>query len=269
MRNFLFISILLFSHCSFFGKDKTSSPVPIEFHKYKIDAATLRYAEVNSKKQKLILFVHGSPGSWDAFSKYLEDPDLQKEAILISIDRYGYGGSMAGSPELSLGNQARSIKPILDKYALPILVVGHSYGGPVALQLAMDYPAQVTGLLLLAPSIDPDLEDILWYQRFADWKIIRWILPSFIDVSNQEILPLRFELQKMIHLWKDLKTPMVVIQGDNDSLVPPGNADYAERMYPDKSKLKIVRGDMNHFLLWNEYELVKREILELIKDYPR
>lgn len=257
--------LLLFLFCSrlVFSQDKIENKIYLD--SYQVNAATLQYAIAPSDKKKLILFIHGSPGSWDAFSKYLNDIELQNEAILVSVDRYGYGGSMRGLPELSIGNHARYIKPILDKYNLPTVVVGHSYGGPVALRLAMDYPEKIKHLLLLAPSIDPELEDVRWYNRFANWKWIRFLLPGFLDVSNQEILPLRFELEKSSHLWKNIQSPITLMQGDNDSLVPPGNADYAEKMYPDKTKLKIIRGDMNHFLIWNQYELVKQEILEIVK----
>ena len=261
------LTLLLFYSCTESNHSQETS-IPKRFfpttETYITEGASLQYTLVNSKKNKLILFIHGSPGSSNAFSEYLKDMQLQQEAILISIDRFGYGGSMRGLAELSVGNQARYIKPILDKYNLPTLLVGHSYGGPVALRMAMDYPEQVTSILLLAPSIDPELEKVEWYQRLGNFKIIRFFLPSFIDVSNQEILPLRFELEKMEHLWKNLKTPMTIIQGDNDSLVPPHNADYADKMYPDKSKLKIIRGDMNHFLPWNQRELVKKEILGII-----
>ena len=39
--------------------------------------------------------------------------------------------------------------------------------------------------------------------------------------------------------------------------------DYAAKMYPDKSKLKIIRGDKESFSSWNQYELVKQEILKI------
>lgn len=265
-----FLTLLLFYSCTESNHTQETS-IPKRFfpttETYKADRANLQYALVNSKKNKLVLFIHGSPGSSDAFSDYLNDIQLQQEAILISIDRFGYGGSMRGLAELSVGNQARYIKPILDKYNLPTLLVGHSYGGPVALRMAMDYPEQVTSILLLAPSIDPELEKLEWYQKLADIKAIRFFLPSFIDVSNQEILPLRFELEKMEHLWKNVKTPITILQGDNDSLVPPRNADYAQKMYPDPSKLKIIRGDMNHFLPWNQRELIQSEILSILKNF--
>lgn len=248
------------------SKKETKESNKIQLVKYKVEATTMQYAVVGFNKRKLIVFIHGSPGSWEAFSAYLKDPELQKEAILVSVDRYGYGGSMSGSPELAIGNHARYIKPILDEYNLPTLVVGHSYGGPIALRMAMDYPERITNVLLLAASIDPQLEEVRWYQRAANWKLVRFVLPASVDVCNQEILPARFELEKMEHLWRNLQSPLTVIQGDNDYLVPPRNADYAESMYPDKSKLKVIRGDMNHFIPWNQYTLIQREILAIVRE---
>lgn len=263
MRILIFLLLFCF-YCFTERKEEEKGIKPI-LKKYSIEGSTMQYAVAPSNQEKLILFIHGSPGSLKAFSDYLEDKILQKKAVLISVDRYGYGGSNKGKAELSLANQAKSIAPILEKYRLPTLVIGHSYGGPVAVRLAMDYPKYISSVLLLAGSIDPELEKVLWYQKLANWRLVRFILPSFLDVSNQEILPLRFELKKMEHLWKNIKIPMTLIQGDNDSLVLPANVDYAQRMISDKTKLKIIRGDMNHFLPWNEYELVRKEILEMIE----
>jgi hypothetical protein len=49
-----------------------------------------------------IVFVHGSPGSWSAFSRFLMDEDLKKAGRLISVDRPGYGLSEPKTPERSL-----------------------------------------------------------------------------------------------------------------------------------------------------------------------
>lgn len=265
MRALLFL-ILLSLYC-FPTLKKEERGAKTILKKYKVEAATMQYAVAPSpsNQERLILFIHGSPGSHEAFSDYLEDRILQEKAILISVDRFGYGGSMKGKSELSVGSQARYIAPILEEYKLPTLVVGHSYGGPVATRLAMDYPKYISSVLLLAGSIDPELEEVLWYQKLANWKLVRFILPSFLDVSNQEILPLRFELKKMEHLWQNITVPITIIQGDNDSLVPAANTDYAQKMISDKTKLKIIRGNMNHFLPWNQYALVRKEILEMLK----
>lgn len=55
--------------------------------------------------QVQILFIHGSPGSKEGYSAYLEHPDLRKRADLVSIDRLGYGESDP-LPEPSILKQA-------------------------------------------------------------------------------------------------------------------------------------------------------------------
>jgi pimeloyl-ACP methyl ester carboxylesterase len=63
-------------------------------------------------------------------------------------------------PEQSLRMQSACLAPLLrlGKSAKKPILVGHSLGGPVAARLAMDYPDEVGGLILVAPSIDPELE---------------------------------------------------------------------------------------------------------------
>lgn len=112
---------------------------------------------------------------------------------------------------------------------LPILV-GYSLGGPVVSRMAMDYPQLVGGLVLVAPSIDPQLEKWEWYRHVGDFFLFRPIIPKELDVSNQEILPLEKQLTLMLPLWSTIRVPVTVIQGDKDKLVPPGNADFARKM---------------------------------------
>ena len=128
------------------------------YHRSKGKVHFIEVTEDNSKP--LIIFIHGSPGTWRAWIKYLKDPQLQRMAHMIAVDRPGYGGSGKGQVETSLVQQALDIAPLLDK-ASPgqrVLVVGHSFGGPVAARLAMDYGDKITDILILAGSIDPDQE---------------------------------------------------------------------------------------------------------------
>ena len=51
---------------------------------------------LRSQKNQIVfflIFVHGAPGSWDAFKDYLTDEDLKSKARVVAYDRPGYGGS--------------------------------------------------------------------------------------------------------------------------------------------------------------------------------
>jgi len=213
-----------------------------------------------------VLFVHGSPGTWEAFRGYLTDAKLGTAARLIAPDRPGFGGTGRGRAEPSLELQAAAVASALDaEPGQPALIVGHSLGGPIALRLAVDRPDLVGALLLVAPSIDPALERRRWYNRAGSWRAVQWLLPVDWIASNRELWPLRAELEELAPRLAEVRAPTLVIQGEEDELVPPANADYAERALVGASPLEIRRvpGE-GHFLLWTRGELVAGAILETL-----
>ena len=225
----------------------------------------LHYARIQSGADTLpmVLFIHGSPGSWDAFIDFLADSSLYSRAQLIAVDRPGFGKSELGEPEPSLSAQAAAIAPLLTlNHAVrkPILV-GHSLGGPVVARIAMDFPDAVGGLVLVAPSIDPNEEKNEWYRHVGTVFPFRQWLPTEFDVSNQEILPLKHELQQMLPLWAAIRVPVTVIQGEDDPLVPPGNADFAKRVLVNAPVTVQMIPKMNHFIPWSRPDLIHDAIL--------
>jgi len=238
-------------------------------HDYTVDGRTMHYVEAGTNgAAPLILFVHGSPGEWKAWAQYLSDPDLAARAHMIAVDRPGFGGSGAGQVEPSLEQQCRDIAPLLDRAApgQRVVLVGHSFGGPVICRLAMDHPDKVTDLIVLAGSIDPGQEETKWYQYAAEWRIFRWLVPAELQTANREIMPLKGGLTEMMPLWPKIRQRVTVIQGLADNLVPPENADFAQRMMINARPLEIIRiPGMNHFLPWKQYRLVKEKILEHLR----
>ncbi|WP_080055794.1 alpha/beta fold hydrolase [Spirosoma aerolatum] len=223
---------------------------------------TVHYARIGADSLPTVLFIHGSPGSWDAFIGFFTDSSLYNHAQLISVDRPGFGKSELGRPEKSLQAQAAAIAPLLrQKPATPKpIVVGHSLGGPVAVRLAMDYPEQVGGLVLVAPSIDPDLERGEWYRPIGAAFPVRYLLPTELDVSNREIMALKAELQAMRPLWSTIRVPVTVIQGTEDELVSPDNAAFARSMLQQATvTIQMIPG-MNHFIPWRRPDLIRTAI---------
>lgn len=215
-----------------------------------------------------VLFVHGSPGTWDGWKVYLMDRELRAAAHLVAVDRPGFGGSERGRAQPALAQQAAALAAVLEKGEStpgpPAIVVGHSLGGPIAARLAMDRPDLVSGLLLIAPSIDPAQERHRWYNVAGATLVVQWFLPIDWTVSNRELWPLEKELTAMLPLWKAIRCPTIVVQGLADDLVPPANAEFAER-WITPGKVRIDRyPDQGHFILWKKPETVRAPLLELL-----
>lgn len=240
--------------------------LPGAFHDLAGNGRSIHYVAVGADKTKpLILFIHGSPGDWTAWARYLNDATLRQRARMMAVDRPGFGGSGGGLVERSLGRQSAEIAPLLEQAApgQKVIVVGHSYGGPVAVRLGMDYPGKVTDLIILAGAVDPGQEHTMWYQYPADWWPITRVLPGALVVANREIRALKGELTDMLPRWSGLTQRVSILQGDQDDLVPPANADFAEQHLTHAAALQVIRiPGMNHFIPWTKYDLVKAELLK-------
>jgi len=231
------------------------------------DGHEIHYVTSGNDRRPLVLFVHGSPGSLSAFIDFMADSVLLQKAFLITTDRPGFGHSNFGMAEPSLEKQANILKPILEKYKdnRPIILVGHSLGGPLIARMAMAYPHLVDGLVIVAGSIDPELEpDETWFRAPLATPFLSWVLPRSFRSSNEEIYQLKPELQKMLPYWKDITCPVIVIQGQADSLVPPGNADFARKMLTHAPVNFVLIEGMDHFVPWSNPELIRNAVLQLL-----
>lgn len=54
---------------------------------------TIHYIETGKADMPTLVFVHGSPGSWDAYKNYLSDTVLLQNFRMIAPDRPGFGYS--------------------------------------------------------------------------------------------------------------------------------------------------------------------------------
>ncbi|GAC1634740.1 MAG: hypothetical protein NVS9B10_30890 [Nevskia sp.] len=230
---------------------------------YRIDDRTIHYWVIPGGPARIV-FLHGTPGDWQAWAKYLADPELRQRATLVAVDRPGFGASDPGRIAPALSEQARLLEPLLKSASGPAVVVGHSLGGPIGAQLAMDYPDEVRAAVLVAPSIDPNTEQPRWYNTLMTFVPVQWLAPKIFVWSNQEIMPLVSELEQQTARWKDLKMPVTVVQGAKDELVDPRTAEYAEKVLPKPNGKVVVVPDQGHFVLWNRPDLVIREILDVL-----
>ena len=237
-------------------------------HSYSIGTREIHYVRSGDEKRPLVLFIHGSPGSLSAFIHFLADSSLMHQNMLITTDRPGFGYSNFGIGEGSLVRQSEILKPILEEYKnnRPVILVGHSLGGPLIARMAIDYPDLVDGLIIVAGSIDPTLEpNETWFRAPLATPFLSWILPRSFRASNEEIYHLKPELEKMLPLWSSITCPVIVIQGGKDSLVPAKNADFARRMLINAPVEFVIKEDMDHFVPWSNPELIHDAIVKIMQ----
>ena len=231
----------------------------------------IEYLEVDgdaAEPRRLLLFVHGTPGSARAFMTYLRDPLLQRRFHMISVTRPGWVED-ADPKQPLLAEQAAALEPLLRRNCSPegAILMGHSYGGPVIARTAMDYPDLVGGLVFVASTGDPALSGPRWYNRIAT-VLPRFLLGGGLKGANAEIMPLRPQLEEMLPRWAGLQMPTLIVQGDGDRLVHPGNADFLQQRLTAADVTYLPRPGAGHFILWEEAALIRDALLEKFPPPP-
>lgn len=202
-----------------------------------------------------LLFVHGSPGDWQAWARYLDAPPLTAYGPRIAVDRPGFGGSGPGAVIVDLRRQAAVLAGLLPPDRRSI-VVGHSLGGALVAWLALDYPDRVCGAVSVSGSLAAAQEAPRWYNRLADTVLARALLPGFWLASNREMLGLQDQLRALERALPTLQRPLIAIQGDADALVNPATVDDLARHVPP-ARLEVVHvPGQGHFVVWDRMDLV-------------
>jgi pimeloyl-ACP methyl ester carboxylesterase len=209
-----------------------------------------------------IVFVHGSPGGWTSWARFLETPALAGFGPRIAMDRPGFGRSGSSEVMPDLRRQAALLAELIPP-GPPAVLVGHSLGGPLIAWMAIDHPDKVCGVLMLAGSMAPELEAPRWYNQLADNWLARRILSPAMSRSNAEMMLLQAELQRLDAALPQLRRPVIAMQGDQDPLVDPRTADYLEQRAP-RQWMRVERlPGKDHFFLWTEPASVLRQIERL------
>lgn len=128
-----------------------------------------------------VLLLHGASGS-SADPMSALGRRLAGRFRVIALDRPGHGWSDRIAPDAaSPAVQARIVCDLLDRLGIArAIVVGHSWAGALATNLALDHPDRVAGLVLLAPVTHPwPGGDISWYYGPAT-SAIGWLFTRTI-----------------------------------------------------------------------------------------
>lgn len=200
------------------------------------------------------LFLHG----WGGTSQSLRAlaVDLQENIRCYLIDLPGFGRSSDPPPTWGIQEYTDMIKTFIDKVGLPapIFLIGHSFGGALALSLASKYPETVSKLVVCAPS---------WHRRSVSPlsptpRRISRILHKFPLVRRvlYKILFPRSDMMQKPHLEENFKKIVredlteavkavrqntLILWGKDDTYVPITDASLLHE-YIDHSILSVFPG---------------------------
>ena len=241
---------------------KEDVEVFLSYDTYKdFEYRVLRFQKDIDTLKPTFVFVHGATGSCMDFKSYVLDEELRSGANLITYDRVGYGPNNAGDVQESIAFERDLLESLVQDIPKDKLVlVGYSYGGPIALALN----EKIQKLILLAPAVYSEVEPMPWMLNFYTWKLTRWMVPKTWVSASREKLTHKQDLRNFEKNWNDNPNEIISIHGLTDGIVPFSNSQYLKGQL-DANRFKLIPlDDAGHGLVWIEFEAIKNVFLQEI-----
>jgi pimeloyl-ACP methyl ester carboxylesterase len=235
------------------------------------------FGEASGEGPPQVLALHGWARRGSDFVQSLEGFSF------IALDLPGFGATPAPTVATGAGGYARAIEAVLGEFPDRVVVVGHSFGGRVAVHLAANRPDRVKGLILTGVPLlrrearkkspiafrmarwaeklglipDPTMEHLRRRYGSSDYRaaegIMRQILVTAVNESYEE------ELAR-------LALPVELLWGADDAEVPVAVAERAAALLTAAgSEVRlVVEPGVGHLLPLVAPATLHRAVAEMI-----
>lgn len=144
---------------------------------------------------ELLVFVHGGQEDYRAFLPQVELLSNEFQVLTYSR-RYNFPNNNEINGEYNVRTEAEDLKILITMLDKPVHLVGHSYGGLIALEFAKANPEMLKSLTLSEPALVNWLNDIpnceSWYETIQE-KLIKETKEAFTTKDTTLIMKELFE----------------------------------------------------------------------------
>ncbi len=235
-----------------------------------------------------IVILHGWNLNAEKF-KPLEE-ELEKRGYQVfCFDLPGFGQSNIPDKPLTLSDYVSYIENFLKKKKIPkIILIGHSFGGRISIKFAAKNPGLLKALILTgAPGLNPVPKiKILFFlilSKVGNWLFSIPLLSYFKNIARAFLYKAakatdfynshpsmrqtfkNIVLEELSQYLRQIKTPTLLIWGEEDQIVPIGIAQKMNKLIK-KSQLVIIP-NARHGVPWTNSKEFTNKVEVFLNEY--
>ncbi len=167
---------------------------------YQVGEQQIHYVEAGKRGRQVALLIHGWSSSWYANSPLLDL--LSQRFHAVAIDLPGYGQSPPFRDKTTIPKYGDLLADLIEQISDgPVVLVGHSMGGMISIELSLKYSVLVERMVLLSPTISGRLSTsinlfispITMMERFGvGGRLVTSVERSFVGLTDRLMRPVSF-----------------------------------------------------------------------------
>jgi len=232
-----------------------------------MDRGTIYYEHVGNGPP--LLLIHGLGGSRRWWRKNIDA--LARHFTVYTVDLIGFGKSK-GDHRFVLAEAAAALQRWMVQLSLPpATLIGHSMGGRIGAELAVDFPGLLDHLVLVDTPILPfghgyarQSVGMLEALRTVPLDLFRILVADTLRTGPLTTLQIGRELLKtdIARKLAQLHLPTLVIWGERDTVVPWRLGQELARQLPQSHFVTLPRA--GHAPMWEQPAEFNRQVLAFL-----
>jgi len=270
------------------AEDEEEGEEAAAYHFVDVDGIRVRYASRggDDANRPAVLFIHGFGGDLDNWLFNLDA--LAEKNRVFALDLPGHGQSTPKVPGTTLADLAGFVGKFMDAVSIDRAhLVGHSMGGGIAAQMAVDQPARVQSVSLISPAGFGDEVNNAYTEGFVTAESRRELKPvvellfANPDLVSRQMLDDLLKYKRLDGVSDALTSlngglfaggrqsaqpgsklaatgkPVLVIWGEKDQIIPAAHAKHA----PEGATVRVFddAGHMSQTEKANEVNAMLKE----------
>jgi len=219
--------------------------------------------------QRTLVFLHGYGGQaiqWGYQLRHFSNTDRT-----IAIDLRGHGRSDKPAGRYDMPQILSDLQSVLDALGVAdkAVLVGHSFGGAVAVEYACAYPERVSHLVLIASTGEYRLNPFYRLLLNLPYPVIRLLAPFTRNWLGAPPHVLKAWYQDSISRWngwslfRSLSLPTLVIRGHHDRVFERPLFEEVTRAIPHAEEVDV--GASGHMVMLERRQAVNRSISRFLE----
>lgn len=251
---------------------------------------TLEYAEQGVPEGIPVILLHGVTDSWHSFATTL--PYLPGNLHVFALSQRGHGNSDRPGQGYSAAHFAADVADFIRKKKLErVILVGHSMGGMVAQQFAINYPQLLKGLVIICsdpavsknPGIPEFVQEVMkmegepdrqFLTGFQQGTLANPIDTAYFNLLVNESMKLPVPIFKEIVLGmsrmdittdlKKIAVPVLVLWGEKDAFFMREGQQALIKNIPDA--VFVEYKETGHALHWEQPGRFSMDLVKFVEN---